>query len=51
LFDHQLKKLLQAGAIQEVQEGAGIYYLNEQYYSEEFGWSDEPVSDMTLHIE
>jgi CRISPR-associated endonuclease/helicase Cas3 len=51
LFDHQLKKLLQTGAIQEVQEGAEIYYLNEQYYSDEFGWSDKPVSDTTLHIE
>jgi CRISPR-associated endonuclease/helicase Cas3 len=45
LFDHQLNDLLKIGAIQEVQD-AGIYYLNEQYYSREFGWSDEPVSDM-----
>lgn len=51
LFDHQFKKLLQAGEIQEVQKGAGIYYLHEQYYSTEYGWSDEPVSDMTVHIE
>lgn len=50
LFDHQLNQLLQVGAIQEVQE-AGIYYLNEQYYSDEFGWSDEPVTDMKVHIE
>ena len=29
-----------------MQEGAGIYYLDTQYYSEEFGWSDEPVNSM-----
>jgi CRISPR-associated endonuclease/helicase Cas3 len=50
LFDHQLRKLLEAGAIQEVQDGAGIYYLNKQYYSEEFGWSDEPVNGMEILI-
>lgn len=50
LFDCQLGKLVQSGAIQEVQEGAGIYFINEQYYSEEFGWSDKPVNDMTLHM-
>lgn len=46
LFDRQFKKLLQAGAIQEVRDDAGIYYLNKQYYSNEFGWSDEPVNGM-----
>jgi CRISPR-associated endonuclease/helicase Cas3 len=51
LFKYQFDKLFKAGAIQEVQEGAGIYHLNEQYYSKAFGWSDEPVSDMTLLIE
>lgn len=50
LFDHKLKDLLKIGAIQEVQD-AGIYYLNEQYYSKEFGWSDEPVSDMDVLIQ
>lgn len=49
LFDHKLNDLLKIGAIQEVQD-AGIYYLNEQYYSKEFGWSDEPVSDMETLI-
>jgi CRISPR-associated endonuclease/helicase Cas3 len=50
LFKYQFDKLAKTGAIQEVQEGAGIYHLNEQYYSEEFGWDDEPVSDMTIQI-
>ena len=51
LFEYQFKKLSEAGAIKEVQEGAEIYYLNEQYYSKEFGWTHEPVSDMTVRIE
>ncbi|MEW6406059.1 MAG: CRISPR-associated helicase Cas3', partial [Chloroflexota bacterium] len=50
LFDHQLKDLLKIGAVQEVQEGAGVYYLDNQYYSEEFGWSDQPVSGMEVLI-
>jgi len=50
LFDHQFRDLLKTGAIQEVQEDAGIYYLDERYYSQEFGWSEEPVSDMKTQI-
>lgn len=50
LFTHQFDKLSRAGAIQEVQQGAGIYYLDKEYYSEEFGWSDEPVNGMELLI-
>jgi CRISPR-associated endonuclease/helicase Cas3 len=48
LFSYQFEKLLKAGAIQEVQEGAGICYLDKQYYSKAFGWSDEPVNSMDL---
>lgn len=51
LFDHQFRKLLEAGAVQEAQEGKGIYYLDEKNYSEEFGWNKEPVNDMTVYIE
>lgn len=50
LFEHQFDNLYKVGAIQEVQPGAGVYHLDEQYYSEEFGWADEPVSDMTVHV-
>jgi hypothetical protein len=42
--------LVKAGAIQEVQTGAGVYYLDKQYYSEEFGWGDEPANSMDIHI-
>jgi len=51
LFDHQFRKLLEAGAIHDVQDDAGIYYLDKQYYSNEFGWSDRPVNSMETLIE
>lgn len=51
LFRYQFDELCKVGAIKEVQPEAGIYHLNEQYYSEEFGWNNEPVSDMTIRIE
>jgi CRISPR-associated endonuclease/helicase Cas3 len=46
LFAHEFDKLFKIGAIKEVQPGAGIYHLDDRHYSKEFGWSDEPVSDM-----
>jgi CRISPR-associated endonuclease/helicase Cas3 len=51
LFDRQFEKLYQSEAIKEVQKDAGIYYLAEEYYSREFGWSEEPVSDMDVLTE
>jgi len=48
LFDHDFNNLLKTGAIREVQEGVGIYYLDKQYYSDEFGWSDMPVNGIEL---
>ena len=50
LYDEQFRKLAEIGAIREVQSGAGIYYLDEQYYNEEFGWSDKPISGMSTLI-
>ena len=46
LFPHEFKKLADKNAIREVQKGAGIFYLDKQYYSEKFGWSDNPVNGM-----
>ncbi len=46
LFPHEFKKLAELEAVREVQAGAGIYYLDEQYYSEEFGWSDDIINQM-----
>jgi len=44
LFPHEWKKLEKA--IHEVREGAGIYCLDEQYYSPDFGLSMHWVTEM-----
>lgn len=46
LFRHEFEKLADKKIIREVQKGAGIFYLDKQFYSKDFGWSDEPVSSM-----
>ncbi|MBU1261728.1 MAG: CRISPR-associated helicase/endonuclease Cas3, partial [Proteobacteria bacterium] len=46
VFPNVLKKLQDQQAVYEAQEGSGILYLNEQYYSDEFGLSEVPVKDM-----
>ena len=48
LFSHEFINLANKGAIHEVQVGAGIYYLEKQYYSEHLGWCDQIVNDMDL---
>jgi CRISPR-associated endonuclease/helicase Cas3 len=48
VFSHQLKNLLELRALNEVQKDSGIYYLNERYYSKDFGLATEPVADEEL---
>lgn len=48
LFPYELNRLKEQGRLYEVWSGSGIYYLDEQYYSAEFGVSMEPVADMKL---
>ena len=50
LFQHEFDRLYEVGAIHEVQKGAGVFYLNKEYYSEDFGWSDESVSGTEILI-
>jgi CRISPR-associated endonuclease/helicase Cas3 len=50
LFPHEFKKLAELEAVREVQDGAGIYYLDAQYYSKQFGWSNEIVNLMGPQI-
>ena len=45
IFPDVLKRL-QEQAVHEVQKGSGILYLDEQYYSYEYGLSEKPASDM-----
>ena len=42
IFPNIWHKLLEAGAIQETQEGEGIFYLKSEFYSDEFGLTIEP---------
>lgn len=46
VFPDVLKRLQERGAVNEVQKGSGILYLDEQYYSYEYGLSEKSVSDM-----
>lgn len=46
VFPDVLKRFQEQGAVKEVQKGAGILYLDEQYYSDKFGLSERPVNDM-----
>mgnify|MGYP005806152727 CR=1 FL=1 len=43
VFPHEFRKLDQQQALPEVQEGTGIRYLDQRYYSKDFGLSTEPV--------
>ncbi len=45
LFSHELERLARLGAIHEAQQETGVFYLDEQYYSDDFGWSDTTVKD------
>ncbi|WP_020563907.1 CRISPR-associated helicase/endonuclease Cas3 [Methylosarcina fibrata] len=47
VFPNVWKKLLEQGAVHEIQQ-AGVYYLDERYYSPEFGLSTEPVAKYGL---
>jgi len=44
VFPNVWRKLLEQQAVYEIQPGEGVYYLDERYYSKEFGLSTEPVS-------
>jgi len=50
IFPNVWKKLQEQHAVHEIQPGEAIYFLDEQYYSQEFGLSDEPCSLMTSAI-
>lgn len=43
LFPYEFEKLAEQYALHRVQEGTEIFYLDDRYYSEQFGISMEPV--------
>jgi len=50
LFPKIWRKLVDADAVHETQPGEGIYYLDETYYSEEFGVSVERAGNMECGV-
>ncbi len=50
LLPHDLKKMIDCGAVHETQEGMGVFYMEKQYYSNLFGWTNQPASDFDLLI-
>lgn len=50
VYPNVWKQLQERDAIRETQEGEGVFYLMETYYSEEFGLSTEPVAPLPPQI-
>lgn len=50
LFPNVWDKLVKEQAVHAVQDGEGIYYLDERYYSEYFGVSTDVVAEMDAQI-
>ena len=49
VFPNVWDKLQKENALHETIEGAGIYYLDERYYNDEFGLSLDETSEMTFY--
>lgn len=50
VFPNVWKKLVDAKAVAEIQEGEGVFYLKQEYYSNEFGLSVEPVTQQKINV-
>lgn len=50
VFPNVWRKLQDQNAVIEIHPGEGVYYLDERYYSQEFGLSTEPVGKSELII-
>ncbi|MEH8016160.1 hypothetical protein MN202_02845 [Rheinheimera muenzenbergensis] len=50
VFPNVWKKLLEQDAVHEVQQGHGIYYLDEAHYSTSFGLEAERVNMMSAQV-
>jgi CRISPR-associated endonuclease/helicase Cas3 len=51
LFPNRFEKLLDIGAIKEIQKDSGIYFLDSQYYDKNFGVCSTIVNDQEILIE
>lgn len=45
LYPYELEDMGKKKAIREVQKDSGIFYMDYQHYSDEFGWSKEIVTE------
>jgi CRISPR-associated endonuclease/helicase Cas3 len=50
IYENVFHKLAENGIIREVQNGTGVFCLDRQYYSDEFGLSKEIVNEMEVLI-
>jgi len=50
VFPNVWKRLQEEKAVHKIQPGEGIYWLDERYYSDNFGLSDKPCSSMDLNM-
>ena len=46
VFPYVFDKLVKQQIIREVQNGAGVFYLDKHYYSDRYGMSEYPVNQM-----
>ncbi len=49
VFPNIWTKLVEAQAVAEIQQGEGVFYLKQEYYSDEFGLSVEPVTQQKIY--
>lgn len=45
-FPHTIDKLLKSDALVEIQDGAGIYFIRDQYYHDDLGITHEALSEL-----
>lgn len=50
IYCNQFDQLIAQKIIREVQEGSGVFYLDEPYYSGEYGMSETKVDEMKMLI-
>lgn len=50
VFPNVWGKLKEQNAVHEIQPGHGVYFLDEEYYNENFGLGTEPVGTMSALI-
>jgi CRISPR-associated endonuclease/helicase Cas3 len=48
VFSGIFDKLVKQGIIREVQQDVGVYYLDDQYYSDACGVSESPIKEMEV---